>query len=79
MYSGTYTLNHHERDMATREAKAASERRQLRLTEIVKEIRSRTGAAYVQCNCDLDNWQPEPSTGHSHVCRIHKIALALLK
>ena len=26
------------------------------------------------CNCDLDNWQPEPSTGHSWVCRIHKEA-----
>jgi hypothetical protein len=28
-----------------------------------------------QCNCDLDNWQPEPSTGHSWVCRIHKQAV----
>lgn len=27
------------------------------------------------CNCDLDNWEPEQSTGHSHVCRIHKAAL----
>lgn len=26
----------------------------------------------MQCNCDLDNWQPERSTGHSCVCRIHK-------
>ncbi len=26
------------------------------------------------CNCDLDNWQPEASTGHSHVCRIHHAA-----
>ena len=26
----------------------------------------------MQCNCDLDNWQPEPDTGHSWVCRIHK-------
>ncbi len=25
----------------------------------------------LQCNCDLDNWQPEPETGHSWVCRIH--------
>lgn len=24
------------------------------------------------CNCDLDNWTPEPNTGHSWVCRIHK-------
>lgn len=30
----------------------------------------------MQCNCDLDNWEPERSTGHSHVCRIHNRALA---
>jgi hypothetical protein len=30
----------------------------------------------LQCNCDLDNWEPERSTGHSHVCRIHKVAIA---
>jgi len=29
----------------------------------------------MQCNCDLDNWQPERSTGHSWVCRIHKAAI----
>lgn len=28
----------------------------------------------MRCNCDLDNWEPERSTGHSHVCRIHKTA-----
>lgn len=27
----------------------------------------------VHCNCDLDNWQPTKSTGHSPVCRIHKM------
>lgn len=26
------------------------------------------------CNCDLDNWEPEPIFGHSHVCRIYKAA-----
>ncbi|MEN6081576.1 hypothetical protein [Chromobacterium piscinae] len=31
----------------------------------------------MQCNCDLDNWMPEPSTGHSPVCRIHKLAWAV--
>lgn len=31
------------------------------------------------CNCDLDNWEPEQSTGHSHVCRIHKAALQWIK
>ena len=29
------------------------------------------------CNCDLDSWQPERSTGHSCVCRIHKRAIAM--
>jgi hypothetical protein len=29
----------------------------------------------MQCNCDLDRWEPEPLTGHSHVCRIHKAAI----
>lgn len=27
------------------------------------------------CNCDLDRWQPEASTGHSCVCRIHAAAI----
>lgn len=30
----------------------------------------------MQCNCDLDNWEPTQLTGHSHVCRIHKAAIA---
>lgn len=29
----------------------------------------------LNCNCDLDNWQPEQNTGHSWVCQIHKIAI----
>lgn len=33
-------------------------------------------AKLMSCNCDLDRWQPEPSTGHSHVCRIHKATVA---
>ncbi len=32
---------------------------------------------HMQCNCDLDKWEPERSTGHSSVCRIHKKALEL--
>lgn len=31
----------------------------------------------MRCNCDLDNWEPEQSTGHSHVCRIHKAAIQM--
>lgn len=29
----------------------------------------------MQCNCDLDNWTPEETTGHSWVCRIHQAAM----
>lgn len=47
----------------------ATEKKSLR--EIAQEL-----AKTMQCNCDLDRWQPEPSTGHSHVCRIHKGTLA---
>lgn len=39
------------------------------LKEIVKRISSQ-----MQCTCDLDNWEPEISTGHSFVCQIHKAA-----
>ena len=28
----------------------------------------------MQCNCNLDSWEPERNTGHSWVCRIHKAA-----
>lgn len=28
----------------------------------------------VPCNCDLDKWEPEQTTGHSRVCRIHRTA-----
>jgi hypothetical protein len=40
------------------------------LAEIVKETEGK-----FQCNCDLDNWEPEKNTGHSHVCRIHNISM----
>ena len=33
----------------------------------------------MQCNCDLDKWEPERSTGHSWVCRIHKRAWDLME
>ena len=29
-----------------------------------------------QCCCDLDNYQPDPETGHSWVCIIHKLVIA---
>ena len=28
----------------------------------------------MQCNCDLDSWEPTQTTGHSRLCRIHKAA-----
>ncbi len=36
------------------------------IKEIVAEIEPT-----MQCNCDLDSWEPERDTGHSWVCRIH--------
>lgn len=43
-------------------------------SESAREIARRLSDT-MPCNCDLDNWQPEASTGHSWVCRIHKAAL----
>lgn len=39
-----------------------------------KEIARTLKDQGMKCNCDLDNWEPEASTGHSWVCRIHKAA-----
>jgi len=47
------------------------DKRDLRV--IAKEVKDRG----MLCNCDLDNWEPERTTGHSHVCRIHKRAMAM--
>ena len=38
-----------------------------RLKELVSLLESE-----LHCNCDLDNWQPEKSIGHSQVCRIYR-------
>lgn len=43
------------------------------LPETAREIAARLSKT-IQCNCDLDNWEPERLTGHSRVCRIHKAA-----
>ena len=48
--------------------------RGMSLREIAKELKMT-----MQCNCDLDNWEPEQDTGHSHVCRIHKMAKAIYR
>lgn len=54
--------------------KAAMEKGFLVTCKTIKEIVTEI-APTMQCNCDLDNWQPEASTGHSWVCRIHKAAV----
>ncbi|NIA70735.1 hypothetical protein HBA54_19225 [Pelagibius litoralis] len=41
--------------------------------EIAKEL-----SQMMQCNCDLDNWEPEQDTGHSWVCGIHNATLLRL-
>lgn len=33
----------------------------------------------MQCNCDLDRWQPQLSTGHAFNCRIHINATQLFR
>lgn len=42
----------------------------MELKEIAEEIK----AEGVQCNCDLDKWEPNRDTWHSHVCRIDRLA-----
>ena len=43
------------------------------LREIAKELK----AGGMRCNCDLDNWEPDRRSGHSTVCRIHKMAMMM--
>ncbi len=47
----------------------------LRAQVTARKIAAQLYAGGMRCNCDLDNWQPERSTGHTSVCRIHKSAL----
>ncbi len=44
-------------------------------SEIAQEFKD----SGMRCNCDLDNWEPEPTTGHSWVCRIHKATIRYLR
>lgn len=43
-------------------------------SEVAMTLRDRANdlRKTMRCNCDLDNWEPEPDTGHSWVCRIHR-------
>lgn len=43
----------------------------------LRDIAKALKADGMQCNCDLDKWQPDEFTGHTHVCRIHKRAMAM--
>jgi hypothetical protein len=47
---------------------------EISLRDVVDRLRN---DGKMRCNCDLDNWEPERSTGHSCVCRIHKTATGL--
>ena len=64
------TRENYKSELAKWEAKFGSELSKKSLLDHANDIES----GGVRCNCDLDNWKPERSTGHSHVCRIHKIA-----
>ena len=45
------------------------------MSEELKKFAQELYDGGMRCNCDLDNWEPESTTGHSHVCRIHAKAL----
>ena len=45
------------------------------MTDELREITRSLEDGGMRCNCDLDNWEPERTTGHSCVCRIHKTAM----
>lgn len=46
-------------------------------SKTLREIAQSLKADGMQCNCDLDNWEPERDSGHSWVCRIHKKAVVM--
>lgn len=60
-----------ELEAAETARQAAAEARSLRMHAMARELRKT-----MQCNCNLDRYEPENSTGHSFVCRIHKAVWA---
>ena len=52
----------------------AQERVRIERVKAIRNIVERLESE-MQCNCDLDNWEPDKRTRHSWVCRIHKAAL----
>ncbi len=47
------------------------------MRKTIREHASDLKESGMKCNCDLDKWEPERSSGHSHVCRIHRVAISL--
>ncbi|KKN05661.1 hypothetical protein LCGC14_1084940 [marine sediment metagenome] len=39
------------------------------MTQIIRKLERK-----LQCNCDLDKWEPHPVTGHTLGCCIHDAA-----
>jgi len=68
------TVTEKERLDKVKDKEEAQEKKRLALLQLAKEIAKTT-----QCNCDLDKWEPERSTGHSWVCDIHKQAMKQFK
>lgn len=72
-----YGIEHLQWQERVAERKAMKRAVQQRKEETWQRYRARAKelSKTMRCNCDLDNWEPELSTGHSWVCRIHKAAL----
>ncbi len=43
------------------------------LRTIARELKEKG----MRCNCDLDAWEPERTTGHTQECRIHRRAIIM--
>jgi hypothetical protein len=52
-------------------AQSHAEQLRIRVRQSVEQLKSEG----MQCNCDLDRWEPELISGHSWVCNIHKAAI----
>ena len=56
--------------------KQAAETKAKNRRSVLRTLAKELVADGMRCNCDLDTWEPDLLTGHSHVCRVHKAALA---
>ena len=63
-------LRHQIREIRNDQEAKAMQDRNKRRREFAKEL-----AKTMRCFCDLDTWEPERTTGHSHVCPIHDKAM----